>query len=59
MNPYMSLIADHLWQSTLFAGVAWLLTLALRRNPARVRHGLWLAAHQGRCSDRQLRVSTI
>jgi bla regulator protein BlaR1 len=40
MNP----IADHLWQSTLFAGVVWLLTLTLRENHARVRHGLWLAA---------------
>jgi bla regulator protein blaR1 len=40
----MNLIADHLWQSTLFAGVVWLLTLVLRRNRARVRHGLWLAA---------------
>jgi beta-lactamase regulating signal transducer with metallopeptidase domain len=35
---------DHLWQSTLFAVVAGLLTLALRKNRARVRHGLWLAA---------------
>ena len=35
---------NHLWQSTLFAGVVWLLTLALRKNHARVRHGLWLAA---------------
>ena len=41
---YLSPFADHLWQSTLFAGVAGLLTLALRRNHARVRHGLWLAA---------------
>lgn len=40
----MNSIADHLWQSTLFAGVVWLLTLALRKNHARVRHGLWLAA---------------
>jgi len=40
----MNHIADHLWQSTLFAGVVWLLTLALRKNHARVRHGLWLAA---------------
>ncbi len=37
-------IANHLWQSTAFATVCGLLTLALRRNPARVRHGLWLAA---------------
>jgi bla regulator protein BlaR1 len=45
MNPsYFSPIANHLWQSTLFAGVVGLLTLALRKNRARVRHGLWLAA---------------
>jgi hypothetical protein len=37
-------IANHLWQSTLFAGTAGLLTLALRRNPARVRHWVWVAA---------------
>ncbi|HEV8413505.1 MAG TPA: M56 family metallopeptidase [Bryobacteraceae bacterium] len=40
----MNSIADHLWQSTLFAGVVWLLTLVLRKNHARVRHALWLAA---------------
>ncbi len=40
----LSAVADHLWQSTVFAAVAWLLTLALRKNRARVRHGLWLAA---------------
>jgi bla regulator protein BlaR1 len=34
----------HLWQSTLFAAVAALLTLLFRNNPARVRHWLWLAA---------------
>jgi bla regulator protein BlaR1 len=45
MNPgYVSAIANHLWQSTLFAGLAALLTLALRNNHARVRHGVWLAA---------------
>jgi beta-lactamase regulating signal transducer with metallopeptidase domain len=37
-------IANHLWQSTLFAGVAGLLTLALRKNPARVRNWVWLVA---------------
>jgi bla regulator protein blaR1 len=37
-------LANHLWQSTLFAGVIGLLTLMLRRNRAVVRHGLWLAA---------------
>jgi bla regulator protein BlaR1 len=35
---------NHLWQSTVFAGVAGLLTLALRRNRARVRYAVWLAA---------------
>jgi uncharacterized protein (TIGR03435 family) len=37
-------LADHLWQSTAFAAVAGLLTLALRTNRARVRHWLWFAA---------------
>ncbi len=37
-------LEDHLWQSTLFACVAMLLTLALRNNRAAVRHGLWFAA---------------
>src|SRR5215470_5610146 len=45
MNPdYVSSVANHLWQSTLFAGLFGLLTLALRNNHARVRHGVWLAA---------------
>jgi len=39
----ISALANHLWQSTLFALVAWLLTLALRKNRARVRYCLWLA----------------
>jgi beta-lactamase regulating signal transducer with metallopeptidase domain len=34
----------HLWQSTLFVGAAWLLTLALRKNPARVRYSVWFIA---------------
>ncbi len=37
-------IANHLWQSTLFACAAWLLTLAFRKNPARVRHWIWVTA---------------
>lgn len=40
----MNAIANHLWQSTLFAIAAGLLTLALRWNRARVRHGVWLVA---------------
>src|SRR6266542_293239 len=37
-------IADHLWQSTLVACAASLLTLALRKNSARLRYSVWLAA---------------
>ena len=37
-------LANHLWQSTLFACAIGLLTLVLRQNRAAVRHGLWLAA---------------
>ena len=36
--------ANHLWQSTLVAAVAGLLTLAFRNNRAQVRYWLWLAA---------------
>jgi beta-lactamase regulating signal transducer with metallopeptidase domain len=36
--------ANHLWQSTVFAGAAALLALACRKNEARVRYWLWLAA---------------
>src|SRR6185437_1525219 len=39
-----SALGNHLWQSTVFAAVAALLTLLLRKNHARVRYGLWLAA---------------
>ena len=41
--PLQSL-ANHLWQSTLFAAVAGLLNLALRQNRAQTRYSLWLAA---------------
>jgi bla regulator protein blaR1 len=37
-------VGNHLWQSTLFAAVAGLLTLMLRKNHARARYALWLAA---------------
>jgi bla regulator protein blaR1 len=37
-------LANHLWQSTLFAAAAGLLTLALRKNQARTRYWIWLAA---------------
>lgn len=37
-------LGNHLWQSTLFAVIAGLLTLTLRKNRARARYWLWLAA---------------
>src|SRR5438552_44705 len=40
----MALLADHLWQSTLFAAAAGLLAAALHRRRAQARYGLWLAA---------------
>lgn len=39
-----SALVNHLWQSTLFACAAAALTLVLRKNQARVRYWLWLAA---------------
>jgi uncharacterized protein (TIGR03435 family) len=44
LAPIVSALANHLWQSTLFAAAAGLLALVLRKNHARVRYGLWLAA---------------
>jgi uncharacterized protein (TIGR03435 family) len=41
---YLLPLANHLWQSTLFAAAAGLLTLAFRKNRAPVRYGLWVAA---------------
>jgi beta-lactamase regulating signal transducer with metallopeptidase domain len=37
-------VAEHLWQTTLFAAVAALLTLPLKRNRAATRYALWLIA---------------
>jgi len=37
-------LGNHLWQSTLIAVAAGTLTLVLRKQHARVRYGLWLAA---------------
>lgn len=37
-------MGSHLWQSTLFAITAGLLTLALRKNRAQARYWLWLVA---------------
>jgi bla regulator protein BlaR1 len=44
MRADLSPLANHLWQSTLCVAAVWGLTLALRKNRAAVRYGLWLAA---------------
>lgn len=41
---YAPAFADHLWQSTLVALAAALLIPALRKNQARIRYWIWLAA---------------
>ena len=38
------LLANHLWQSTLFAAAASLIVLLLKKNSAHVRYSVWLAA---------------
>ena len=40
----LGLIADHLWQSTMFAAAVALVALALRGTSARIRYWVWLAA---------------
>ena len=42
--PTLAMVADHLWQSTIFAAIAALLAFMHRRERAQVRYGLWLAA---------------
>jgi len=37
-------VVNHLWQSTVVVGVAWLLVFALKKNSARVRYWVWMAA---------------
>src|SRR5262245_21978052 len=44
MSAYLPSLANHLWQSTLFVVVVWVLSLVLRKNRAAVRHRLWIAA---------------
>jgi TonB family protein len=37
-------LLDHLWQATLFAGVAWLFCLLAKRASSKTRYGVWLLA---------------
>ena len=41
---HLSPLANHLWQSTLFAATAGLLTFAFRKNRATVRYWIWFSA---------------
>jgi cytochrome c-type biogenesis protein CcmH/NrfF len=41
MIPSLTNITNHLWQSTVFAVVAGLVTVAFRANRAHVRYWLW------------------
>lgn len=43
-SNWMIALVNHLWQSTAFAGLVWLLAFALRRNEAQTRHRLWVLA---------------
>jgi len=43
-HGWTSPLINHLWQSTALALLAWLLTVALRNNQARVRYAIWLSA---------------
>jgi uncharacterized protein (TIGR03435 family) len=44
LREFISPVANHLWQSTLFAIAAGLLSLAFRKNQARVRYWIWVMA---------------
>lgn len=43
-SDFSTALVNHLWQSTVVAAMAWVLTLALRKNHARVRYWVWLGA---------------
>ena len=43
-GDWSAALVNHLWQSTVVVGIAWLLAWALRRNHARARYWVWFAA---------------
>ena len=53
---FLSSLGSHLWQTTLFAGVVATLILAMGKNSARVRHGMWFARRLGACEPRRERL---
>ena len=44
VGDFLALAGDHLWQSTLFAAVAALVALLLKRHRASLRYWIWFAA---------------
>jgi bla regulator protein blaR1 len=42
-NTFWIGLANHFWQSTLFAIGAWLITLFLNKNRARIRYWVWFS----------------
>ena len=49
--------ANHLWQSTIFALTAPLLTLAFRKNRTKIGYALWLAASLKFLVDSQVSIN--
>lgn len=43
-QSWTAVVVNHLWQSTLSVGIAWLLAVALKKNCARARYWVWFAA---------------
>ena len=43
-DAWTAALANHLWQSTVVTGIAWLLSLSLRKNHARMRYWVWMIA---------------
>ena len=41
---FLQTMANHLWQSTLYLACASVAIVALNKQPARIRYGLWLSA---------------
>ena len=41
---FLSELANHMWQTTIFVGIVIAITRAMRGNRACVRHAMWLAA---------------
>jgi uncharacterized protein (TIGR03435 family) len=44
ISNLLVLLANHLWQTTLFVAFVWLITFGLKKNRAALRHRLWLIA---------------